>query len=123
MVEGRAEPVIEALLACPSRAEAAQLAGISLPTLKRYLSDPEFLRLYRAARRESHEFAIAMLQERTALAVRVLEAELCSAKASDRIRAATAILDHASAGSKFLDLVDDVEELKKQVAKWLEATR
>lgn len=40
---------LEALLKCPTKTAAADMAGIGVSTLRRYLNDEEFLRYYKEA--------------------------------------------------------------------------
>ena len=67
------ETAIAALLSKPTIAEAASTAGISEPTLLRWLKEPEFSTAYREARRESVQHAITRVQIAAAKAVGTLE--------------------------------------------------
>jgi hypothetical protein len=96
---GKQEALIAALLTEPTHAAAATKAGVSEATLHRWLRLPEFQAAYRQARRELVEGAVARIQAATGQAVdTLLTVATKGAKDSDRVRAAIALLDHASRG-------------------------
>jgi hypothetical protein len=93
------EQALAALLECPSVEEAARTAGVGYSTLKRWLHDPDFAAAYRLARRELLDVSLGRIQAATGQAVDTLLAVAKdSAKDSDRVRAAVALLNHAFRG-------------------------
>jgi hypothetical protein len=86
----RREQALAALLAEPTLERAAAKAGISLATIKRWLSDPEFQGAFRAARRQLVENAVTRLQQITTAAVATLYECQSSGPPAVRVRAAAA---------------------------------
>lgn len=109
------ESTIAALLSEPTHQAAAEKAGISQATLSRWLADPEFQYAYRVARRSVVEFAIGQLQSACGKAVEALVRNLEAARASDQIRAALGILEHANKGLETFDLVARLNEALSQL--------
>ena len=108
----REEQAIAALLAHPTVPEAAAEAGVSAPTLYRWLQQPEFQASYRAARQQLVEVAIARLQQAAAQAVETLQRNLTCGQPGAEIRAALGILDQAIKGGERLDVVARLEEVE-----------
>jgi hypothetical protein len=110
------ELAIAALLSAPTVAEAAHTAGISEPTLWRWLQREDFQAAYRQARQEVVQQAIAHLQQVSGEAVETLHSVMQDADkpASARVTAARAVLDLALRAT-------ELEELAARVAA-LEAT-
>jgi hypothetical protein len=97
---------VAALLSEPTLEAAAAKAGISTKTLKAWLKRPRFQAAYRQARRELVEGAIGRIQAATGQAVDTLVAVARDGKKDgDRVRAAVALLDHASRGLTDADLL------------------
>jgi hypothetical protein len=95
----RRDALIASLLTEPTYAAAAARAGISEGTLYGWLRRPDFRASYRSARRELVESAIGRLQSASGEAVDALLTVIRTArKDGDRIRAAVALLDHATRG-------------------------
>jgi hypothetical protein len=93
------EQAVAALLVEATVQQAAERAGASPSTLKRWLKEPAFLAAYREARREVLEGSIGRLQAATGTAVDALLAVARDGKKDgDRVRAAVALLDHAFRG-------------------------
>src|SRR5262249_14639977 len=93
------EALIAALLTEPTHAAAAVQAGISKATMYRWLQLPAFRAAYRQARRELVEAAIGRIQAATGQAVNALLAVANQGRRdSDRVRAASALLNHACRG-------------------------
>src|SRR5262245_752551 len=93
------EAAIAAMLTEPTLTAAAALAGVSERTLRRWVRQPSFAAAYRQDRRELVDTAIGRVQAATGQAVDVLIAVAKGgAKDSDRVRAASALLDHAFRG-------------------------
>lgn len=104
-ITSKQEKAIIALLSEPTMADAANAAGISEVTLWRWLQDDSFRALYLQARRAAVQRAIARMQSATSEAVETLRAVMKdeSAKGSERVSAAKAIIDFAYKG---IDLED-----------------
>jgi hypothetical protein len=103
------ERAIAALLTEPTLAAAAEKAGVSEATLGRWLKDEEFRAIYRQARRDVLRGAVERLQGATGQAVEtLLRIAKDGAKDSDRVKAASLILDHACRG---LDLGGDTNAI------------
>lgn len=100
------EKVIAALLTEPSHSQAAKAAGIGEATLYRWMQIPSFREAYRQARQELVEAAIGRIQAASGEAVEALLKITRTAKRdSDRVRAATALLDYAFRGLAEADLL------------------
>src|SRR5690242_20180957 len=97
-LDRRKEVALAALLAAPTIAEAAKIAGVGHSTLRRWLGDPAFAAAYRAARRELLGVAIARLAALCAVATETLERAMACGTAAVEVRAAVAVLGHAYRG-------------------------
>lgn len=89
------ELAIAALLTEPTIGTAANSAGISEATLRRWMHLEEFGRAYRIARRESVSMAIARMQQASCEAVDVLSEVMRDKEspAPTRVSAARAVLE------------------------------
>jgi hypothetical protein len=85
---------IAALLTQRNIDEAAKSIGIAPNTLLKWMKQPEFLAVYREARRDAYRQAIARLQQGTSAAATTLLKTMIdpSTPASVKVRAAEAIL-------------------------------
>ena len=72
--------------------------------MRRWLHDPDFLGAYRAARRDTLEHCVALLQKAGSDAVQALQQSLQTTSEGVRLRAACAILDYSMKGAELLDL-------------------
>ena len=108
------ERALDALLSEQTLAGAAEKAGISQPTLRRWLKQDDFLAAYREARRQVVEKAVAQLQNSAWAASTTLLKLLGSSSDSVRLRAAMAILDHAHKGVELLDIDERIAALEQQ---------
>jgi len=117
MVTSKQEKAIIALNQ-PTTREAAEAAGVSEVTLWRWLQNPEFRASYMEVRRVAVQRAIARTQAATSEAVETLREVMNSqsAKGSERIAAAKAILDYAMKGIEFEDHEQRLEELEAKLA-------
>jgi hypothetical protein len=109
---GRWACAIAALLAEKTQTDAARRANVGEATLRRWMKNPKFLRLLRAARRSVLETAVGRLQQITSKAVETLERNLSCGNPGAEIRAAAEILDQAVKGAELLDLTERVQELE-----------
>ncbi len=113
----KAEEAVTALLANGTLTEAAAACGLAERTLKRWLKDPEFLALYRAARRRHLEQAVGRLQAVSTKAVAKLEKLLDCGHLATEVKAATTILDRALGGTVLTDVTEKVEELEQALTR------
>jgi transposase-like protein len=97
------EQAIMALLSETTIAAAAEKVGIGEATLHRWLKLDAFREAYRAARRDTVEKAMALIQNSTWAAATTLVRLLGSSSDSVKLRAAQALLDQASKGLETLD--------------------
>jgi hypothetical protein len=108
------ERAIIALLSQPTMKKAASVIGIDETTLWRWLQDKEFHSAYMRSRRETVSRAIARLQQCTTEAVNTLREVMKdkTAKGSERVSAAKAILDYSMKAVELEDLAGRVAELE-----------
>jgi hypothetical protein len=109
---GRWACAIAALLTERTQADAARRANVSEATLRRWMNNPKFLRLLRAARRGVLETTVGRLQQVAGRAVEALERNLTCGVPAAEIRAAAEILNQSVKGAELLDLTDRVQELE-----------
>jgi hypothetical protein len=109
------EAAIAALLTEETHERAAARAGISPPTLQRWLRLPAFQDAYRRARREVLERTVATLLAAGGEAVKTLKDALKANNWHARIRAAIAVLSLSAKGLETYDLAEQVEQLRAQV--------
>jgi hypothetical protein len=107
---------VAALIAHPTFEAAAASLGTHERTVRRWLAQPAFARAYRQARRRVVEDAVARLQKASTAAVMTLALALRADRATDRIRAAVAILDRGLKGVELFDLAERVETLEAAAA-------
>ena len=107
------EVAIAALLSRPTIEEAAQIAGISEKTHRRWLrDDPDFTASYREARQQAAA-AVGRLQGLLAKATDMLDRTMTWGSPAVETRAALAIIEQAIKGAEMLDLLERVEALEK----------
>lgn len=106
------EQAIAALLATPTLRLAAEQAGVSESTLRRWLNDATFQRAYQEARRLVVSQATGQLATACAEAVETLRAVMGdpTAPASARVTAARSVLELAVTSV-------DVEDIQARVAE------
>src|SRR6202162_5615133 len=106
---------IAALLAQPSVAEAARVAGIGHQTLLRWMKDREFRAEDQAARRAEYRQSMARLRQgATAAAAAILKIMFDRrAKAATRLNAATVVLSEAQDAIGMEDFGADVAEVER----------
>jgi hypothetical protein len=112
------ERAIVALLANSTIKRAAKSIGVDETTLWRWLQDKDFHTAYRTARRESVSQAIARLQQVSTEAVNTLREVMRdkTAKGSERVSAAKAIIEFSIKAVEIEDLAQRVEELESVMA-------
>ncbi len=118
-LEPRQEQALVALLNQPTVAQAAAASGVSERTLHRWLAEPAFARVYRAARREAFSHAVSMAQRYTPLAVQTLAKTMTdtSSPHSSRVSAASNLLKFGRESIELDDLVGRVEALEQKNAE------
>jgi hypothetical protein len=109
------EQAIAALLSEATVGAAAERAGVGEVTLWRWLKDDAFKAAYREARRQVVEKAMAQLQQATWAASTTLLRLLNAGSESVRLRAAEAILNHASRGLELLDFEERITALEQKL--------
>ncbi|MCC6678143.1 MAG: hypothetical protein IT436_13460 [Phycisphaerales bacterium] len=108
------ERAIAALLTEPSLAKAAETAGVGVRSLTRWLSQPEFKRAFREARKVAFMQAIALTQRYTPLAVHTLAKVMNDPAApyAAKVSAAAAILKFGRESIELDDLAHRIEALE-----------
>jgi hypothetical protein len=89
---------------------------VSEATLRRWLKQAEFTRVYQQARQESYRESLRLLRRAANAAIAVLVRVMQDAAASNaaRIRAAEVILDHDRRGVMEEDLLVRIQALEEQ---------
>ena len=108
---------IAALLSEPTIKRAADAAGVSESTIRRYLAKPPFRDAYETASRGALGAAMQQLHEGMGVAVQTL-IEIAAdpnAKPADRIRASNSIVDLGLRGREFHSFPERLAHLEK---KW-----
>ena len=106
---------LQALLVCPTRKEAAEMAGIDKRTLRRYFKDEEFIREYKEAFAALVDEATKQAQRSLSPALMTLK-EICEDKTAGhmaRISAARSILEYGLKLGEHNDLAARVAELER----------
>ncbi len=113
------EAALLSLLSHKTLKESALAAGVSMPTLWRYLRDPVFSLRYREARRELVECAMVRLQNDAEHAAKVLRdvADDKTAPASARVTAARTIIELSVKSVELGDLQQRISSLEEYVTK------
>ena len=96
---------------------AAEVAGVAVNTLLKWLQQEEFKSQYKQAKQEVMQQAIANLQKAAGEAVQVLR-DVASDKdvsPSARVSAAKVILDGALKGAEQENIIERIEELEKTI--------
>lgn len=111
--------VLAALLTSPSKAAAAQAAGISSRTLRDYLADPSFQTEYKRAFAGLVEDATRQAQQAIAPALSTLReiVESEDENAQARISAARSILEYSVKLTEQTDILTRLDELEKQAMR------
>jgi predicted site-specific integrase-resolvase len=113
----RKQAAIVALLTQPTVAEAARVAGIRPNTLSRWMKEPEFDAVWRAAKSLGLDQAIARLQKISGAAVSALLKVLFdSSSPAAQLRAAEIILRYAKAAQELERVEARLAELERAAA-------
>lgn len=109
------EQAISALLLQPTIEHAARSAGISAPTLRRWIREPGFQDEYRRARRDVVDQAIAHLQSAGSAAAKVLHQiiEDSGATASARVSACRTVLEMCLRSKELEEIEDRIAALEQ----------
>ncbi len=112
------ERAVASLLVTSTLAEAAKQAGISEPTLWRWLKHEEFQAAYRAARRETVAQVVAQLQRASGEAVEALRTIMANPASRDgvRVTAARAILELAFKAVELEDIESRLTSLEARLS-------
>lgn len=124
-LNARQEKALAALLSCSTVEQAAEVAGVGITTLRRYLHEPEFLAAYRDARRDIVNHATTQLQRACGVAVVTLVqvAGDVEATAGARVSAARAILETSIKAVEIDDLAARLDEVESAIKQQQEAER
>ena len=120
--DGKLTPIQEravvSLLSHATMRTAAKAVGVDEATLWRWLQDKDFHAAYMTARRETVKHAIARLQQISSEAVNILREVMKdkTAKGSERVSAAKAIIEYSMKAVEIEDLAQRVEELESVMA-------
>lgn len=109
--------VLAALLTAPSKAAAAQAAGISPRTLRGYLSNPTFRQAYREAQSELLESAVCQSRQHLTGALSALADITADANAppAARVSAARASVELALKLGEQNDIMARLDELERTI--------
>ena len=115
----RKEAALHALLTYPTNKEAALAAGISEPTLWRYMRDPVFARRLNEARREGHAQAVQRLHHAAGDAAKALHDIVKDSEAphAARISAARAIFDQLRRAIELDEQRVRIDELEQHILR------
>jgi AcrR family transcriptional regulator len=120
--DGKLTPIQEravvSLLSHATMRTAAKAVGVDEATLWRWLQDKDFHAAYMTARRETMQHAMARLQQISSEAVSTLREVMKdkTAKGSERVSAAKAIIEYSIKSVEIEDLAQRVEELESVMA-------
>ena len=105
---------LQALLTQPTKAAAAKEAGIDESTLRRYLSDPEFQKEYKAAFSQLVQDATRQAQQSLSPAISALRdiVEDDNENSSARIAAARSLLEYGLRLTEFSDILAELEAVE-----------
>lgn len=109
------EKAIAALLTNPTKQEAAEAAGISPATLRRYLADEDFQREYRQALSGLVDEAATQARQSLAPALRCLRGIVSDEEeaASTKIQASRALLEYGLQIISVADIESKLQELER----------
>ena len=109
------ERALSALLTSKTKLEAAEKAGITDRTMRRYFENPEFCQRYREAFAGVIESATRQAQQNLALAISTLTEIMGNAdeQATARIQAARSTLEYALKLTEQTDILKQLRELEK----------
>ena len=115
-LSAKQERALEALLLEPNIRAAARSAKVGETTLFRWLNEPDFSQMYRAARRKIFDDALSDLQKATGEAVATLRRNLQAESESAQIRAAIALIELAIRGRELGELEDRISTLEERLS-------
>src|SRR5688572_8199488 len=115
----RQEAGLAALLNCATVLKAAEQAGVTDRTLRRWMEEPAFARAYRRARREQFAHAMSLTQRYAPLAVQELVKVMADASAphSARVSACTTLLKFGRESIEVDELAGRIESLEQAAAQ------
>ena len=115
MLSASKEKAIAALLAYPTKREAAEAAGITDRTLRNYFKDEEFRQRYRTEFLGLVTEASRQAQQTMSPALSTLQGIMANKNihAQTRIYAARTILEYAVKLTEMADMVSRLEEMEK----------
>lgn len=108
----KVELAVVALLELGHVEQAAKKIGVSVSTLQRLMKTEAFQSLYAHTRRQVFEIGLSRLQALSGEAIECLRLNLKSDRNSVQVRAATAILLHATRAAELLDITARLDALE-----------
>lgn len=111
----RREKALQALLVCRTQAEAAEMAGIGVSTLRGYMQENEFQARYKEAFGGLVQAATRQAQQTLSPALSVLREimEDRNEQASARISAARSVLEYSLKLCEQTDILEQLRELEQ----------
>lgn len=110
----REQEAVLLMLTC-SVVETAKRLGVSSSSVYKWSTMPHFQKALEKARKEAFKESMGLLRSASAEAVMCLKGCLKGGKASDRIRAALGILDHAVNAAELTRMTEQIEFLEKEL--------
>jgi hypothetical protein len=117
VVTARQKQLIVELVRQPTIRLACHVAKVNDRQFRRWKHQPDFARLLAAAREEVFQEGLAHVKASVARAGDVVNELLYSKDNGERLRAAKVLLDVGLRAAELMDLLRDVEQLKRQVAE------
>ncbi len=106
------------LVSCPTLAEAARHAQVTLRTLQRWLKNPDFREEYEGLRKAANEIARAELNGLSLKAAVVLGESLDDPNSSIRLRAALAALAMSQKSNEIHELSQQLDLISAALPLW-----
>ena len=116
-VPAKQQRAIDALLRNPTTRAAARAAGVSEPTIFRWMNEPAFAKAYREARGRILESTLSALQSASSDAVKTLKRVMANnlARPGERVSAARTVLEFALKASEKLEVEERLRVLEARL--------
>lgn len=118
-LERKKEIALSALITAPTVQQAATIAGISEPTLWRWLKDEDFQKEFKALKREVVAISVTKLQKSSTTAVETLQSIMkdTESPAGARVSAARTVLEMTLKVTELEQVISRLEALEKQIGE------